>query len=111
MSETFNRRYSRKKFDVELFVDSIYKQDYEKLPGVDAKIELFDISKGGVGFYSSKDMPLGYYFNAEIVFDKENHFKTVLKIVRKEAQDEKFIYGSEFVGLAQNLADMIEEVL
>lgn len=105
------RKYDRRKFNVEMTVNSMYKQDYKVLDNVDAIIDLFDISRGGLGFYSVSDLPKDYYFNANIVFDGEHHFKTVLKIVRKDKLEDKYEYGCQFVGLAENLALMIDECL
>lgn len=105
------RKSKRKNFKIEMFVESMYKQDNEKIENIDANIEILNISRGGVGLFCTKEMPLDYYFKADIVFDEEHHFKSVLKIIRKDKNKEKegFDYGCIFVGLAEILAKMIDE--
>lgn len=105
------RKYNRRKYSVEMTISSMYKQDYDVIDNVDAVIDLFDISRGGLGFYCTSDLPTDYYFNVNIVFDGEHYFKAVVKIVRKNKLDDKYAYGCVFVGLAENLALMIDECL
>jgi len=55
----------------------MYKQDYEVIDNVDAVIDLFDISRGGLGFYCTSDLPTDYYFNVNIIFDERDGFVVV----------------------------------
>ena len=104
-----NRRFERFSYQLKMKVDKFYKQDHIELQDIEAKINIYDISKRGLGFRSSSDLPVDFYFNANIIFDEERHFFCVLKIVRKDVLEDGFSYGCEFVGLAETLAVMIEE--
>ncbi len=103
------RRYRRLPIELHLAVSHMFRQDYEEIVGLDAEIEVFDISKAGIGFMSSAVLPLNYYFDAKIVLDEHDFFSTVVKVVRKgEQEKDKIMYGAEFVGLAPFLADKVD---
>ncbi|MDF2821014.1 MAG: PilZ protein [Clostridiales bacterium] len=104
------RRYRRIPIGLTLEVDKLYKQDSMQLVGLKLEIEVVNISKTGIGFVSTQDIPLDYYFNARIDFGDDEFFYTVLKIVRREAlEDDVKLYGCEFVGLAQFLANKVDQ--
>lgn len=104
------RRYKRIPIGLTLEVDKLYKQDYVELSGLDLEIEVINISKTGIGFIVKRELPLNYYFNACIHFDQNDFFNTVIKIVRSEQlEDEGYLYGCEFVGLASFLASKVDD--
>ena len=96
------RRYRRLPIKLTLEVSSLFKQDNELISGLDAHVEVFDISKAGIGFTTSSILPTGYYFNATIEFgSEENRLLTVVKILYSaDNGDGTKRYGCEFVGLA-----------
>lgn len=96
------RRYRRLPINLKLGVSSLFKQDNEKIGGLDTQIEVFDISKSGIGFTTSSILPVGYYFNAAIEFETaDNKLLTVVKILYcADNGDGTKRYGCEFVGLA-----------
>lgn len=96
------RKYKRLPINLSLEVSSLFKQDNELISGLDAQIEVFDISKAGIGFTTSSILPTGYYFNASIEFEsEENKLLTVVKILYSfDNKDGTIRYGCEFVGLA-----------
>ena len=103
------RRYRRLPIELHLAISHMFRQDYEEIAGLDAALEVFDISKAGIGFISGADLPLNYYFDAKIILSEKDYFSTVVKVVRKSADGvEKYIYGAEFVGLAPFLADKVD---
>lgn len=104
-----DRRFQRFPYQLKMTVDKMYRQDHEELQNLEAEIDIVDISRRGLGFVSSSELPLDFYFNANIIFDSENHFLCVLKIVRREQKEDGYSYGCEFVGLAETLASLIEE--
>ena len=105
------RRFKRLPVTLSLEVSSLFKQDHQKIEGIDAPIRVTDISKGGVGFVSTADMPLDYYFNACIQLgDESAKLFTVIKLLRKEDLGEDgFLYGCELVGLAPVLSYIFED--
>ncbi len=103
------RKRERYPIDISLTIESLYRQDNEKIEELNNEIEVINISRSGLGFISEHDLPLDYYFNAKIDVQKEKHFYTVVKIIRKEKMEEGYRYGCEFVGLADVLSIFVEE--
>ena len=89
-------------YSMKLEISSLFKQDNEIICDLDAPIEIENISKGGIGFVSKIDIPLGYYFNACIQLgDEDAKLYCVVKIIRRVIrQDDTIFYGCELVGLA-----------
>ena len=101
MEYTEKRKAERLPIDLILGVSELFKQDNEFIKNVNAPIEVLDISRGGIGFHSESELPVGYYFNARIQVTDDLHsaFYTVVKIIRKSYVDDKVhSYGCEFVG-------------
>ncbi len=104
------RRNRRLPVDIQLKIESLYKQDHVILEDINQGIVVTDISKSGVGFNSSADLPLGFYFNARIEIDQEKKFYSVLKIIRKVDDDDGgYHFGCEFVGLADILSGQVDD--
>lgn len=107
MSE--RRIATRLPVNISLKIESLYRQDHDVLEDINESIVVQNVSKSGLGFEASHELPLNYYFNAHITIDDEKHFFGVLKILRKEMVDQRFFYGCEFVGLASVLSSYIDE--
>lgn len=107
MSE--RRLADRLPVNISLKIESLYRQDHDILEDINESIVVQNISKTGLGFEASHELPLNYYFNAHITIDQEKHFFGVLKIIRKEISEKLFFYGCEFVGLASVLSSYIDE--
>lgn len=67
-------------------------------------VEINDLSRDGLGFYSTEEFIIGEYYDTEIVIWTKEVLQVVIKIVRKnDMTEEKTIsYGGEFVGLSEN---------
>lgn len=103
------RKDKRFPFEITLKIEELYKQDNIKLENINEVFKVVDLSRRGVGFISGDDLPLEFYFNAKITIDQEKHFYSVVKIIRKDEDDnKKFHYGCEFVGLADILSNVID---
>ncbi len=100
------RRDKRMKVELNLEISSLFKQDNVSVQNIDAPITVVDISRSGIGFRSSSNLPLGFYFNACIQLGKEDaKLYCVVKIIRSSKFDESQIaYGCEFVGMAPVLS-------
>ena len=73
-------------------------------------IDIFDVSKTGIGFKSKSVLPLDYYFNARLVMGGEDRtLYCVVKIIRIDADGESNLYGCEFVGMAPVFDYIFEE--
>ena len=79
------RKYKRMPVEMKLEISSLFKQDNVSLSDIDAPIHVTDISRGGIGFTSTSNLPLDYYFNACIQLGTEEDAKLfcVVKIIRK----------------------------
>lgn len=95
------RKYKRLPIKLQLEVSNLFKQDGINIESLDTEIEVFDISKAGIGFMSVSNLPTGYYFNATIKF--ENTDEIILSVVKilhaKPIGDAGYRYGCEFIGL------------
>lgn len=111
MQKYERRKYKRFPIELNLIASKLFKQDYIYIDDVNADISLIDISRSGVGFSCGKELPLNYYFDTKIIFNKEEYFYCVIKIIRagRVQEDGRFVYGAEFVGLAPFLADKVDE--
>ena len=93
------RRFKRLPIALDLEVSSLFNQTEEISLG-EVILNVFDISKGGIGFTSYTKLPLGYYFNATIRFEgSDDQMKYVVKIVyTRQIEGGEYVYGCEFVG-------------
>lgn len=103
------RKNKRLPIKLELAIDKLFKQDNEVITNMSEEIFVTDISKTGIGFYCKDELPLNYYFNAKIEFDDERFFYCVIKIIRIVPHEEGYIFGCEFVGLADFLSHKVDE--
>lgn len=101
------RKYKRLPLKLTLEVSSLFNQN-EKISIGNAEFNVFNISKSGIGFTTATKLPLQYYFNAKIEFEGvADKLKYVVKIIRtEELENGEYLYGCEFVGLA-NIYDYL----
>ncbi len=104
------RREKRFPFEITLNIQELYKQDNVKIEDLDEEFQVVNISKSGLGFACEHELPMDFYFNAKITIDEEEFFFTVLKIIRVVNQEDGFLYGCEFVGLADILSNTIDDL-
>ena len=105
------RKNVRLPIKLKLEVSNLFKQDGIKIDSIDADIEVFDISKAGIGFMSETKLPVDYYFNATLEF--ENSEEIILSVVKilhaTPIGNSGFRYGCEFVGLPSMYDHIFEE--
>ena len=96
------RRYKRLPISLKLEVSEVFKQNNDVIHDLNAEIEVFDISKNGIGFTTTTVIPEGYYFNATMTLESsEQKLMTVVKILHRfDLPDGKYRYGCEFTGMA-----------
>lgn len=104
------RKFRRFPFKITLKIEELYKQDNEKIEDLNGIFQVVDLSRAGVGFLCNHDLPLDYYFNAKITIDDDKHFYSVVKIIRKSEDEDQFHYGCEFVGLADILSNLVDDI-
>ena len=90
------RREKRWPIELQLEISSLFKQDNVKVENINAPIEVFDVSKAGIGFRTKSVLPIGYYFNAGY----QGTLNCVVRIIRQQQDGDENIYGCEIVGTA-----------
>ena len=105
------RKYQRLPIKLKLEVSNLFKQDGIKIENLDSEIEVFDISKAGIGFMSDRKLPVDYYFNATIEFETTDEIiLSVVKILHVIPIGESgYRYGCEFVGLPSMYHHIFDE--
>ena len=102
------RKHKRLPLKLELTISSLFKQDYELIPGINESIKVENISKSGIGFLCDHELPLNYYFDAKIQLTPNKYFYAVLKIIRIDKLAGGYFVGCEFVGLADILSMKVD---
>lgn len=113
MAYSEKRRANRLPIDLFIGISELFKQDNEVIRHVDAPIEVIDISRGGIGFLTESELPVGYYFNAKIQAENDEKyvFYSVIKILRcREYKGKLKLYGCEFVGFPPVLNYIFDEL-
>ena len=105
------RRSKRLPIQLELVVSKLFKQEASATVEINEPIHVVDVSKLGIGFVTSNDLPINYYFNAKLELGSpENSLYCVVQIIRKHPKEDGIIsYGCEFVGLAPVLGTIFDE--
>ena len=80
-----------------------------KVENINAPIEVFDISKAGIGFKTKSVLPIGYYFNARLVLADNGALNCVVCIIRQQQREDDYIYGCEIVGTASIMDYVIND--
>lgn len=107
------RRSKRIPITMHLDVSSLFKQDNVHVKNINAPIEITDISRNGIGFVTKSVLPIGFYFNSRLEFEKKNDsLNCVVQIVRRKQKDDgTTLYGCEFVGMPSIFDDIENEYL
>ena len=106
------RRSKRLPIQLELVVSKLFKQEATATIDLNEPIHVVDVSKLGIGFVTTNDLPLNFYFNAKLELGSpENSLYCVVQIIRKmpPKEDGTISYGCEFVGLAPVLGTIFDE--
>lgn len=81
------RRSKRIPITMHLDVSSLFKQDNVHVKNINAPIEITDISRNGIGFVTKSVLPIGFYFNSRLEFEKKNDsLNCVVQIVQKKTK-------------------------
>lgn len=103
------RREKRWPAKLNLEISSLFKQDHVKVENINAPIEVFDVSKAGIGFKTKSVLPIGYYFNARLVLGETGALNCVVRIIRQQEKDDGYVYGCEIVGTASIMDYVIND--
>ncbi len=106
------RKHVRVPVKLDLEISDVFKQDNVRVSQINAPIEVVDISREGIGFISKSILPIGFYFNARLVFDgKFKAINCVVQILRQRKQEDGYThYGCIFVGMPTVFDYIFEEM-
>lgn len=102
------RRHTRLPIKIELAINELFRQDNEIIEHTDIEAHVVNISRNGIGIESTSRIPISYYFDARIDFTEKDFFYCVVKVIRIEDHDDYYVYGCEFVGLAEFLSEKVD---
>lgn len=69
---------------------------------IEVDAEIINISRGGVGFFTSEQLLIGDCYEAQILLWTKDSIKAYLKIVRAEEVENGYNYGCTFFGMQKN---------
>jgi hypothetical protein len=90
------RRHTRIELKVTL---SIKRLDDDETP--EPIIEVEDVSRTGIGFYSDKPLRIGSVYEAILTLWTEEKLHCFLRITRMGVQEDSFFYGALFIGMTE----------
>lgn len=67
-----------------------------------------DISRGGIGFMTDKELEIGSYYDTKICLWSREIVDAVLEIVHREQLEKGYRYGGEFIGISDTDALKID---
>lgn len=65
-------------------------------------VELRDISKTGMKFFTKEKLEMGSYFDAKITLWTKETIQALFEIVRTAPEEDGYIYGCMFVGMPES---------
>lgn len=71
-------------------------------------VELRDLSKQGLGFFSRKELEIGSFYDAKITLWTKESMEAMFEIVRCHPEEDGYMYGGMFVALPETDAFRIE---
>lgn len=103
------RKAKRMPVTLTLEICNLYKQDNILVNDLHAPIEVINVSQTGIGFRTKSVLPTGYYFNANINLGTEDTLHSVVQILRSQEDGDHYIYGCEFIGMADVLSYVFDD--
>ncbi len=99
MQKMEKRKYKRSVLNATIQLRQCNGVEHKKI-----SVDVNNLSREGLGFFSSKELTIGDYYDTEIVIWTKEVIQVVIKIVRKTEIPDKneMFYGGEFIGLSEN---------
>lgn len=73
----------------------------------EVSIDVYDVSKSGIGFGCSAPLEVGNVYEAYLTIWTKEVIHAFIQIVRIDMGDEAFIYGGIFIGMSETDASRI----
>lgn len=94
------RRAERVSTNIKLQMEPLYD---DGTVGESFMADVTNVSKGGLGFQTERDLNDHSFFRAQLVLESKESMDTIIETVRHEKKDEQMIqYGGRFVGLSES---------
>ena len=90
------RKSKRMELDAKLMVKRLDSNSEDEVI-----IEVFDLSKSGVGFTCNKPLTIGAVYEAFLTIWTKETIHSFIEIVRIVKQDNTFSYGGIFIGMPE----------
>ncbi len=101
------RRSKRLDLDVQVQIERLDVDDTTTVKY--GKVDVFDLSKTGIGFRSSQVLENHSYYDIKLQIWTKEIIETVIEIVRvKDNEDGTFTYGAMFIGMTETDSLKIE---
>ncbi len=71
-------------------------------------VELRDLSKRGLGFFSRRELEIGSFYDARIMLWTMESITAMFEIVRCQPEGDGYVYGGMFVALPETEAFRID---
>ena len=96
------RKHVRSKLESRIVIKRIDEKDQEM------NIEVFDLSKTGVGFSCSEPLLIGSVYEMYLTIWTKEVIHALVEIVRIEKEEDSYVYGGIFIGMPEIEAKRIE---
>lgn len=94
------RRSKRMELKVEVKLYEVKSEPGQIARELPIPVEVINISKDGIAFLSTEEIPLNRFFKASISLWTKERLDSVIEVLRIEpAEDSKTMYGCRFVGI------------
>ena len=64
-----------------------------------AHVDVVDLSRNGIGFYTKQQLAVGSFYNTKIQIWTKDIIEAIIKIVRCKEDEDGYHYGASFVGM------------
>lgn len=104
------RKQKRIELDARLFVKRLDENGEEE----ELKVEVYDVSKSGIGFRCNEALTIGAVYDCDLTLWTKDVIHAFIEIVRIEKNDSSFFYGGIFIGMPEmdlkriEIYDMVE---
>lgn len=101
------RKNRRHEIDLEIRLRRLNGGPLEQ-NAVSEVVELRDLSRSGLGFYSQKELEIGSFYDAKITLWTMESMEAMFEVVRCQPMEDGYMYGGVFVALPETDAFRIE---
>ena len=95
-----DEKRSAKRLDLDVVIELSRIDEDDGITTVKmARVEVVDLSRGGIGFVSKQKLEVGSFYNTKLQIWTKDIIEAIIKIVRCKDEDGIYHYGATFVGM------------